>query len=639
MSSSIKVKVQSFGRFLSNMVMPNIGAFIAWGIITALFIPTGWLPNATLAKLVEPMIVYLLPLLIGYTGGRLVGGDRGGVVGAITTMGVIAGANMPMFLGAMIVGPLGGFAIRLFDKSIDGKIKSGFEMLVNNFSAGIIGMLLAVLAFMAIGPLVEGLSKILAAGVNMMVQHNLLPLTSIFVEPAKILFLNNAINHGIFSPLGIQQANETGKSLFFLIEANPGPGLGVLLAYVFFGRGNARQSAGGAAIIHFFGGIHEIYFPYILMNPRLLIAAILGGMGGVFTLTLLNGGLFSPASPGSFIAILAMTPKGVYLANTAAVVVAFIISFIASAILLKTSKVKGDEDIEAVAQRVRDMKAQSKGQAAGNQTDVMNSDLSHVRNIIVACDAGMGSSAMGAGVLRKKVKDAGLTNISVTNTAINSLPGDVDLVITHRDLTERAMRQAPHAQHISLNNFLDSGLYNDLTARLVAANATETAQKPATTETAQPETEQTNVFKLTADNIFLNRQAADKEQAIRFAGEQLVAGGYVEPEYVEAMLEREKLTPTYLGESIAVPHGTVEAKDRVLKTGVVFCQYPQGVHFGEEEDDIARLVIGIAARNNEHIQVITSLTSALDDDGVIEKLANTNDVQEVLNILSANSQA
>jgi len=650
-SSDLKIKVQSFGRFLSNMVMPNIGAFIAWGIITALFIPTGWMPNETLAKLVGPMITYLLPLLIGYTGGRLAGGDRGGVVGAITTMGVIAGADMPMFLGSMIAGPLGGWVIKVFDRKIDGKIKSGFEMLVNNFSAGIIGMLLAILAFLAIGPLVEGLSHVLAAGVNLMVQNNLLPLTSIFVEPAKILFLNNAINHGIFSPLGIQQASEAGKSLFFLIEANPGPGMGVLVAYMFFGRGSAKQSAGGAAIIHFLGGIHEIYFPYVLMNPRLILAVILGGMTGVFTLTLLDGGLVSPASPGSVLAVLAMTPKGAYFANIAAIIAAFVVSFVVSSVLLKTSKVKEEDDIEEATRRMKDMKAQSKGQATPAATTSAAADLSHVRKIIVACDAGMGSSAMGAGVLRKKVSDAGLNNISVTNMAINSLPGDVDLVITHRDLTERAMRQAPHAQHISLTNFLDSGLYNDLTTRLVAANsASETtapaepvapaaAPAPVSAPEVKAEEEEPQLFRLTADNIFLGNKASDKEQAIRFAGEQLVKGGYVEPEYVEAMLEREQLTPTYLGESIAVPHGTVAAKDRVLKTGVVFCQYPEGVHFGEDEDDIARLVIGIAARNNEHIQVITSLTNALDDDSVIARLADTTDVQEVLDLLSGKPSA
>ncbi|AHF75216.1 PTS system mannitol-specific IIABC component [Sodalis praecaptivus] len=634
-SSDIKVRVQNFGRFLSNMVMPNIGAFIAWGIITALFIPTGWTPNATLAKLVAPMITYLLPLLIGYTGGRMVGGERGGVVGAITTMGVIAGADMPMFLGSMIAGPLGGWAIKRFDRLVDGKIKSGFEMLVNNFSAGIIGMLLAILAFLAIGPLVEMLSKGLAAGVHLMVTYNMLPLTSIFVEPAKILFLNNAINHGIFSPLGIQQATETGKSIFFLIEANPGPGMGVLMAYMLFGRGNAKQSAGGAAIIHFLGGIHEIYFPYVLMNPRLLIAVILGGMTGVFTLNLLGGGLVSPASPGSILAVLAMTPKGTYFANLAAIVAAFAVSFVISSILLKSSRATGDEDnLAEASRRVQDMKAQSKGVAAPVNAGATG-DLSSVRKIIVACDAGMGSSAMGAGVLRKKVNEAGLKNISVTNSAINNLPDDVDLVITHRDLTERAMRHAPQAQHISLNNFLDSQLYSDLTARLVAVQKSgDNQQRVMTTLDDSFEDSEQNLFRLTADNIFLGQHADHKEQAIRFAGEQLVKGGYVQPEYVQAMLDREKLTSTYLGESIAVPHGTIEAKDRVLRTGVVFCQYPDGVRFGDEEDDIARLVIGIAARNNEHIQVITSLTNALDDDAVIARLSQTTDVQEVLELLA-----
>lgn len=638
-SSDIKVRVQNFGRFLSNMVMPNIGAFIAWGIITALFIPTGWTPNETLAKLVGPMITYLLPLLIGYTGGRLAGGERGGVVGAITTMGVIAGADMPMFLGAMLAGPLGGWAIKRFDRMVDGKIKSGFEMLVNNFSAGIIGMILAIVAFLAIGPLVEILSHILAAGVNLMVRHDLLPLASIFVEPAKILFLNNAINHGIFSPLGIQQATATGKSIFFLIEANPGPGMGVLIAYMIFGRGNAKQSAGGAAIIHFLGGIHEIYFPYVLMNPRLLIAVILGGMTGVFTLSVLHGGLVSPASPGSILAVLAMTPKGAYFANITAVIAAFAVSFVIASILLKSMKAKEGDDLEDATRRIKDMKAQSKGLTAP-VTAGATGDLASVRKIIVACDAGMGSSAMGAGVLRKKVKEAGLTNISVTNTAINSLPEDVDLVITHRDLTERAMRHAPQAQHISLTNFLDSGLYTDLVARLVAVQKTETNQnKVITTLDDSFEDSEQNLFRLTAANIFLGRQADNKEQAIRFAGEQLVNGGYVLPEYVEAMLDREKLTSTYLGESIAVPHGTIEAKDKVLRTGVVFCQYPAGVRFGDEEDDIARLVIGIAARNNEHIQVITSLTNALDDDAVIQRLINTTDVDEVLELLKGSKTA
>lgn len=628
--------------------MPNIGAFIAWGLITALFIPTGWWPNETLAQLVGPMITYLLPLLIGYTGGRLVGGERGGIVGAITTMGVVVGADMPMFMGAMIAGPLGGFAIKRFDRWVDGKVKTGFEMLVNNFSSGIIGMLLAILAYLAIGPLVAGLSKILAAGVNVMVENNLLPLTSIFVEPAKILFLNNAINHGIFSPLGIQQAAETGSSIFFLIEANPGPGLGVLLAYMFFGKGNAKQSAPGAAIIHFFGGIHEIYFPYVLMNPRLILAVILGGMTGVFVMNLFNAGLVSPASPGSIFAVLLMTPKSSLVGVILSVTSATVVSFLVSAILLKRTRVGDEDELDNATKKMRDMKTQSKSpvKVSSHQNAPLN--FMGVRNIVVACDAGMGSSAMGAGVLAKKVQDAGLLDISVTNMAINDLPDNVDIVVTHKDLTERAKLFAPNAMHISLTNFLDSQTYNNLVTNLIAKKNPKAANDgrlikqtimAANDESYEIAEHEDALFTLSAKHIHLNLTAENKTQAIRFAGQKLVEGGYVEPDYIDAMLAREKLTSTYLGESIAVPHGTIEAKGRVLKTGIVICQYPEGVQFGEEPDEVARLVIGIAAQNNEHIEVITRITSALDEEGVIERLCETQDVQEVLEILASQSAA
>ena len=622
-TSNIKLKVQNFGRFLSNMVMPNIGAFIAWGFITAIFIPTGWYPNENVAKLVAPMITYLLPLLIGYSGGKLVHGERGGVVGAITTMGVVVGASIPMFLGAMIVGPLGGWMIKQFDKAVDGKIKSGFEMLVNNFSAGIIGMLLALLSFFAIGPSVVVASSVLASGVDFMVQHNLLPLTSIIVEPAKILFLNNAINHGIFSPLGIQQAAEHAQSIFFLIEANPGPGLGLLLAYMFFGKGAAKGSASGAAIIHFFGGIHEIYFPYVLMNPRLIIAMILGGMTGVFTLTLFGSGLSSPASPGSIIAILAVTPKASMLGVSISVIAAATVSFLVSVVLLKTTK-NADKSFEDAQSDVIAMKDESKGL----KTETFN--LGNVTKIVVACDAGMGSSAMGAGVLRKKVQDANL-DINVINLAINNLTSDADIVITHKDLTQRAKQYAPNAHHISLTNFLDSDLYSQLVNELVAAQGvsnTNNSNIATSTDSNQP------LFKLTEKDIFLGLTTQNKEEAIRFAGQKLVDNGYVKPVYIEAMLERERLTSTYLGESIAVPHGTIEAKESVINTGIVFCQYPAGVKFGEEADDKAKIVIGIAARNNEHLDVIAKLTNALDDPNIIAKLSSTTRFDEVLAILS-----
>ncbi|ATH94397.1 PTS mannitol transporter subunit IICB [Bacillus glycinifermentans] len=469
--SDAKVKIQRFGSHLSGMIMPNIGAFIAWGIITALFIPSGWIPNEALATLVDPMIKYLLPLLIAYTGGKMVYDHRGGVVGATAAIGVIVGADIPMFLGAMIMGPLGGYLIKQTDKLFKDKVRSGFEMLINNFTAGIVGFILTALAFMAIGPVVLGLNKTLAAGVEVIVHANLLPLASIFVEPAKVLFLNNAINHGILSPIGIEEAAKTGKSILFLLEANPGPGLGILLAYMIFGRGASKQTAPGAAIIHFLGGIHEIYFPYILMKPLLILAAIAGGASGVLTFSIFNAGLAAVPSPGSIIAVLAMTPKGNHIGIVLGVIVATAVSFIVASLILKTSKAAEEEDLTAAAEKMQQMKGK-KSQAVSaltnaekEQAEEPRIDAEDVSKVIFACDAGMGSSAMGASILRNKVKKAGL-DIEVTNTSINNLPDDADIVITHKDLTDRAKAKLPNAKHISVENFLNSPKYDELIDQL-----------------------------------------------------------------------------------------------------------------------------------------------------------------------------
>lgn len=464
----MKEKVQVFGRFLSGMVMPNIGAFIAWGLITALFIETGWCPNEKLAQFVTPMSTVLLPLLIAYTGGSAVAGQRGGVIGAIATMGVIVGSDIPMFIGAMIVGPLAAWIIKKFDKAVEGHIKAGFEMLVNNFSLGIIGAILACLAMYGVAPLVTGMNSVMRAGVDVFVSHGLLPLASIFIEPAKVLFLNNAINHGILSPMGIQQVEETGKSIFFLLEANPGPGLGILLAYCIAGKGNAKSSAPGAVIIHFLGGIHEIYFPYILMNPLLLISVIAGGAGGIFCFNLFNVGLTAPASPGSIIAIMMMAEKHSYLGLIVGVAVAALVSFAISVPILKFM---GKDTSLEDAQRQKDaMKKQAKGIAAETAATVPAANTGKVTKIAFACDAGMGSSAMGATVLKKKLAAAGLEEIEVIHTPVSSIPADVQIVVTHEELGERAAHSNPNAERILITNFLAAPEYATLVENLKKRN-------------------------------------------------------------------------------------------------------------------------------------------------------------------------
>ncbi|MGN0277221.1 MAG: PTS mannitol transporter subunit IICB [Hominisplanchenecus sp.] len=464
----MKEKVQVFGRFLSGMVMPNIGAFIAWGLITALFIETGWCPNETFAGLVGPMSQMLLPLLIAYTGGEVVAGKRGGVIGAIAAMGVIVGSDIPMFIGAMIAGPLAAWILKKFDAFVQPHIRAGFEMLVNNFSLGIIGALLALAAMKGITPLVTILNNAMSAGVGFFVDHGLLPLASVFIESAKVLFLNNAINHGILSPMGIQQVKEFGKSVFFLLEANPGSGLGVLLAYCIFGKGNAKSSAPGAVIIHFFGGIHEIYFPYILMNPLLILATIAGGAGGILVFDLFDVGLTSAASPGSILAILLMAERHSYPGLILGVFVAAAISFVISVPILKF--MGRDTSLEEAQQKKDVMKRQAKGTAAEAAAAAEGKTAGRVHKIAFACDAGMGSSAMGATVLKKKIAAAGMEGIEVIHTPVSSIPKDVEIVVTHQELGERAAHSNPDAELVLITNFLAAPEYELLIKDLQERN-------------------------------------------------------------------------------------------------------------------------------------------------------------------------
>ena len=471
-SGSLRAKVQKLGSSLSSMIMPNIAMFIAWGLITALFIETGWLPNAELAELVGPMLNYLLPVMIAFQGGKLVYEERGGVAGAIAVMGVIVGSPIPMFIGAMIMGPLAGWLIKQLDNVFASKIRTGFEMLYNNFSAGILGTILAIIGFYAIGPAVTAGTEVMAAGVDSIIQLGLLPLANIFIEPAKVLFLNNAINHGILTPLGTEQALETGKSILYLLEANPGPGLGILVAFALFGKGSAKSSSWGAMVIHFFGGIHEIYFPYVMMKPSLFFAVIGGGVTGTFVNQLLDAGLTAPASPGSIIAVLGMTPRGEYLGVIAGVLAGALVSFAIAALILRADKSE-DYDLEAEMERTQSRKTESKGGVVvAEGVAVEEIPTTQIDRVIFACDAGMGSSAMGASLLRKKFQ-AENVNIDVTNSAINQLKADNHtLVITQQELTPRARQTAPDATHVSVDNFLQSPKYDELVQRFTGNEAT-----------------------------------------------------------------------------------------------------------------------------------------------------------------------
>lgn len=555
----MKNRVQKFGKFLSAMVMPNIGALIAFGFLAALFIDTGWIPNKGFNSMVGPILTYLIPILIASTGGRMAGGDRGRVVGAIAV----------------------------------------------------------------IGPAMSGILAVMSVGVNALVQNELLPLVAVFIEPAKVLFLNNAINHGIFTPLATAQAAETGKSIMYMLEPNPGPGLGVLLAYMFFCKDKAtKDSAPGAVIIHLLGGIHEIYFPYILMNPLVIIAPIAGNIAAIFWFNMMRCGLVGPASPGSVIAYMMMAPGPDMLKVLIGIVISAGISFAIASILVKMA---GERSLEDAQKEMAAMKAQAKGLAVVPGTIEKSTEI---KKIVFACDAGMGSSAMGATKFRNRIK-AGRPDITVTNTSVDNIPADCDIAVVQTTLAERARKSAPQAQLITIGNFLADPALDALYIQLSTGDA-PAAPAGENTDIVIPDVPIKRQV-IIREGIHLHQKPVTKEEAIQAAGEMLVKLGYVDETYIDAMQERERLVSTYIGMGVAIPHGTTQAKGTVKKTGIVCFQYPEGVDFGTEK---AQLVFGIAGIGDEHLDLLSKLCTLLEDEALLETLKTTEDVSWVLEQLS-----
>ena len=580
------------------MVMPNIGAFIAWGLITALFIATGWLPNEQLSTMVSPMLSYVLPVLIAYTGGKMVGGQRGAVMGAIAVVGVICGApDYPMLMGAMLVGPLGGWVIKQFDKMVEGKIPAGFEMLVNNFSIGILGMILAIIGFYLIGPFMAAILVFLSGGVDILVNAGLLPLVSIFVEPAKVLFLNNAINHGIFTPLGAEQVKTLGKSVFYMAT---------------------KDSAPGALIVHVLGGIHEIYFPYVLMNPLLLLATIGGSVAAMFFNTIFNVGLVSPASPGSILALLAVAPRGEQLMVVISFLIGTAVSFLIASPIVRMSNTGNLEDAQA---QMSDMKAASKGGAYAATADGGEVDLRTLDRIVFACDAGMGSSAMGAAVLQKKLEAKGLGNIKVSHYSVSEVPAGVQFVVCHQDLVERARKSAPSARIVTISNFMNAPEYDMIVQEILDAKSNKNV--------ANAGGHDFHGGVLLKKNIILNNKPVPKNDAIRAIGKLLVDSGYVTEKYVDGMIAKEDIFNTAIGNNLAIPHGVESVIGEIKNSGLAIMTYPDGTDWGDGET--VKLVIAVASAGDDHVETLGKIATTCESEEAVERIIHLS-VDEIYDL-------
>ncbi|WP_110588469.1 PTS mannitol transporter subunit IICBA [Microbacterium suaedae] len=656
----IRMGVQKFGAFLSGMVMPNIAAFIAWGLITALFIPTGWLgaegpvgwmqwgDSALLGGgiasdgneytgLVGPIITFLLPLLIAFTGGNVVYGHRGGVVGAVAAFGVIIGAEgTVMFLGAMIAGPLSALLLKWFEKPWKDKVRSGFEMLANNFSAGFVAFFTSLAAFFWLAPIMKWLTDLLGGAVGWLVNTGLIPLASIIVEPAKVLFLNNAINHGVFTPFGTEQVQESGRSLLFLVEANPGPGAGMLLALMVFGVGAARATAPGAWIIHFLGGIHEVYFPYVLAKPILIVGLIVGGASGVLTNVIFQSGLVAPASPGSIFAVLIQTAPGSHLGVIASVLISAAVSFAISSLFLLGSRKRdlaadaaGEDGLASAIAKTQANKGKSSAVLGGLATGGAAAATKTIENVIFACDAGMGSSAMGAGVLRKKFKDAGIDGVNVTNKSIANLDGTADLVVTQAQLTDRARQGEPEAIHVSVGQFMNAPEYDEVVEMVRAQRSDDAPASAETQPAAAAPASDGGVLK--PEYVRIHAGSVTRDEALAEAASILESAGAVTGDYLAAMKAREEKVSTFMGNGLAIPHGTDEAKDAVLGSALSVVRYDGGAPWGD--GDTATFVVGIAGKGGAHLEILQSVAIQFGDEQTVAKLSAASTPAELFDLL------
>lgn len=582
-------KLHRLGKFLSNMILPNISAFIVWGFLTALFMPEGWLPNNDYAKVIEPMTKYLLPLLIGYTGGKLINNQRGGVLGAIGTIGLITGTSVPMFAGAMVIGPLGGYLSKLLDGLLHKKVPAGFEMLIRNFSEGFLGLCLLLGAYHLVGPMMTMGNEFASEAMTWIIDKGYIILASVVIEPAKVLFLNNVINHGVLSPLGMNEAALHGKSILFLLETNPGPGLGVLLAYGLFEKGNKRALAPSAVVIHFLGGIHEVYFPFVLANPLLILPIIAGSISGIFTFEMLNIGLTATPSPGSIFSLLALSPKGMQLGVLAGVMASAGITFLFSGIVMRKITVP------------KEVKTEVK--------------IHNINKIVFACDAGMGSSVMAAKQFQKQLIDQNA--VEVVYCPIEQTPDDAQLIIVHERL-KCLLPSQTKGQIMVVKDFLHSPSIESLIKRI--NNQSEKGE----TKLAFFKKKDTI---LSDKRITTGLKPTDKATAIRHAGQALLEEDLIETGYIDAMLAREEIATTYIGSNVAIPHGTKAGKAYVKKTGIIIHQYPEGVDFGE--GNIAKLVIAIAASGDEHMDILMKIADAVSNKETLDYLTQESDVKKI----------
>lgn len=461
----MKKLLHRFGKFYTKVIINFIGIFIFVGILSVVFGDYGWLPNKDIYAISQFVYKVVIPLMIAYAAGNQAGHcgecvgsehlQAGGAIAVMAVSGMILADGETGILGAMILGPLSGMLWKHVLQPSVKKVKTGLEMLVRNVVAAFAGSIMTLLAFYLIAPAIAVCADMLLLGVNYLIGHKLIWLVSFVIEPAKVLFLNNSINHGILIPIGMQQAEHMGESILFLLEANPGPGLGILTA-LYWEKKEKRKEYAASMFVEFVGGIHEIYFPEVISNMWLLLALISGGAAGNLCFLVLHGATTGVVSPGSIFAVLLVCAQNRVLGVLVGIFVSAAVSATVAILILKWQK-KRFKISEKSASPETGSRSETELVVQSESEDKVEKKM--MQKVGFICNAGVGSSAMGAALFRKKLREMNLIEVEVEAYAADQIPEDLDAVVCQKDLKEMLLPELKAVKVYTVESLLNQSEY------------------------------------------------------------------------------------------------------------------------------------------------------------------------------------
>lgn len=444
-------------KFYSSIIAANLPLFIMLGFISLAFSNSGLFPNEKMALVSQSCYSYLLPTILAYYAGKKIGGESGAFTGAVCGLAISIFSAYTSFIASIFMGTLCGVLCRFLKEKIKFDKFTGFEMISKNIFFGAVGVITVSLTYFIFAPIFSYIDLFFSNLIEYLSDVKTLPITTSVIETLKVFSLNNSINHGFLIPAGVENTAKFGKSVFFLLETNPGPGLGILLALYILNK-DRRKYFASCMTVQAIGGIHEIYFPIVLSNLKLLIALILGALSGNLVFYLLHAGARGAISPGSIITIFLMCSPSDWLAILLGIATSAVVSCISACLILEfdSHKSKEIESDDNTSERI-----ETTSEPLFNLPD-----FGYVEDIVFVCDAGIGSSVMAASMFKKMLIENELGGISVSSSPVDEIPEDADLLICQKIISTKARDYNEYATIIEVENFMDSNMYKAIIEKI-----------------------------------------------------------------------------------------------------------------------------------------------------------------------------